>query len=288
MILLSCKTQDWLMKTYLLILLLFFSVACNEAENSMSGDVDAEFDEMVYIPPTHQPPPPGEEGEPIKITKKVIKTGGIDFQTEDIEETYKAIGQILPKYGAYIEDENQSKSTHQITYNLTIRVPSTIYDSLFTSLTNIAAQVDRKHSNIEDVTERYYDLKTRIKNKKVLEQRYLELLSKAAEIKDILEIEKNLNEIRVEIEQLGGHFNYLSKQVKFSTIKLMFYEVLPYEYDSSQQEGFGARLLSALDDGWHGFLEFVVGFISLWPFILLIGGLVFVVRRYRGRWWKKK
>src|SRR5690606_37991293 len=129
---------------------------------------------------------------------------------------------------------------------------------------------DNRHSRIEDVTERYYDLRTRIKNKKILEQRYLALLDKATEVKDILEIENNLNQVRIEIEGLEGQFNYLSKQVRFSTINLTFYEVLPYTFDPSQREGFGARFLSALDSGWQGFLSFLVGLTTLWPFIILI------------------
>lgn len=279
------------MKILSFVLFLFFAVACehgNNADREMYGDVSADYEEMLEVPSTSQPPPPPESGEAQQITKKVIKTGGIDFQTEQIEEAYKAIRQLLPRYDAYVENENQSKTNYRITYNLTIRVPSTIYDSLFNSLTNIASRVDHKYSNIKDVTERYYDLKTRIKNKKVLEQRYLELLNKATEVKDILEIEKNLNQVRIEIEGLEGQFNYLSKQVKFSTINLMFYEVLPYTYDSSQREGFGARLLSALDSGWQGFLSFLVGLTTIWPFMLIITGVVLLFVKFRSRWKRKK
>ena len=75
---------------------------------------------------------------------------------------------------------------------------------------------------------------------------------------EILEIEKNLSEVRTEIESLQGQFNYLSRQVNYSTINLSFYEVLPYVNDSSQRKGFGQRILSALDNGWQSFLLFLV------------------------------
>ena len=146
--------------------------------------------------------------------------------------------------------------------------------------------MDNRYSNIEDVTERYYDLKARINNKKVLEKRYLEILTQASEIKDILEIEKNLNDVRTEIENFQGQFNYLSKQVTLSTINLSFYEVLPYVYDSSNRKGFGARILGAVDKGWQNFLSFLVGLTSLWPFAILIPLGIYFFRKLK-RAWKK-
>lgn len=276
------------MKNLFLIPILFFPAACQNADNVMYSEMDDSFAEVMEVPATRQAPPPEQTSGTEQVTKKVVKTGGIDFQSENIAIDYKKIQNLLPKYKAYIENENQSKSSQRINYNLTIRVPSNIYDTLYSSLSNLAFRLDNRYSNIEDVTARYYDLKSRIKNKKLLEQRYAELLQKASVIKDILEIEKNLNEVRTDIERLQGQFNYLSKQVNLSTINLSFYEVLPYVYDSSQRKGFGARIFSALDNGWQGFLSFLVGLTTLWPFVLLIIGGLYLFRKIRKTWRKKK
>lgn len=281
------------MKNFLLILVLLLSVSCNNSsENRDIGGADMNLEVMLDVPPTEQkaPPPPSPNEPNIEEqerTKKIIKTGGIDFQTENIEVTYNKIIQLLPKYDAYIENENQSKTTQQVTFNITIRVPSAVYDTLFSNLSTLAYRLDNRYSNVEDVTMRYYDLTTRIANKKALESRYVELLKQASEIKDILDIERNLNEVRTDIEQLQGQFNYLSKQVNFSTIHLSFYELLPYQYDSSQRKGFGARLLSSLNNGWQGFLSFLVGLTAIWPFILLTIGGIYLLRKLRMRWKKK-
>ena len=267
------------MKNLLLIPILFFSIACDNPNIEMYGDLEV-FENLMEVPNTEQPAPPQEDVSE-QLTKKVVKTGGLDFQSEDIEEDYNRIREMLPQFNAYIENENQTKSVHRINYSLTVRVPSGVYDTLYGSFSNMAYRLDNKYSNIEDVTERYYDLKTRIKNKKALEQRYIQLLDKASLVKDILEIERNLNQVRTDIERLEGQFNYLSKQVNFSTIHLSFYEILPYVYDSSQRPGFGARILSALADGWQGLLSLLVGLATLWPFVLLTVGGIFLFRRVR-------
>ena len=51
-------------------------------------DTSTEFEEVYEIPPTEQPPPPppNEATASEDITKKIIKTGGIEFQSENIEE----------------------------------------------------------------------------------------------------------------------------------------------------------------------------------------------------------
>ena len=221
------------------------------------------------------------------ITKKNIKTGGMTFKSDDIDADYKKIMALLPSFKAYIENENQTKSEQRIQYDLTIRVPSDRYDSLYNGLSNLAGRVEHKYTNVQDVTERYYDLQTRIKNKKALEQRYLDLLAKAAEVKDMLEIERQLNEVRTEIESLQGQFNYLSQQVSLSTLQLSFYEILPYTYEDTQRPGFGARILSALSNGWRGLQIFVLGLVTIWPFFVLsaFGILLFVVLRKQ---WKKR
>ena len=221
-------------------------------------------------------------------TQKVVKTGNLDFQSKDISADYQKIRQLLPGFKAYIQSENQSKSGTRSIYKVTIRVPGKSYDSLFAVLATIPYQLDDKTSNVQDVTEKYYDLKSRIKNKKALEQRYLDLLSRATVMKDILEIERTINEVRTDIERLQGQFNYLSKQVQMSTIKLYFYEELPYVPSTNGKRTFGTRMSGAFGTGWQGFLTLLVGFTTLWPFFLLVIIVLFLVRRLKGQSKNKK
>lgn len=233
------------------------------------------------------PPPPNQVSDDV-ITKKVVKTGGVEFESKDVDKDHQSIKTLLPSFKGYIENESQNKTSHRITYHLTVRVSADGYDSVYNGVSKLGFRLKSRYSNIDDVTSLYYDLKFRIKNKKVLEERYLELLKKAAAIKDILEIEKNLNELRTEIEGLEGQFKYLSKQISLSTIQINFYEVLPYTYDTTSRKGFGARLLSSLDTGWQGFLSFLVGITALWPFILLASIAFFIFRKARQFWKKEK
>ena len=182
-----------------LILILFLCATCGSPQRESMGDIDADFESLKEMPMNAQPAPVTKVGNTQAVTKKLIKTGSIEFQSEDIEEDYHSIQALLPHFEAYLENESQSRSSSRITNNLTVRVPSENYDSLYHLLSDLAYRLENRYSNIEDATDRYYDLKTRIENKQVLEKRYLEILEQASMVKDILEVEKNLNEVRTEI-----------------------------------------------------------------------------------------
>ena len=267
--------------------LAFIIAACSNNPSENSDFVSSEFEETIEIPNTRQEVYSSETKVlSSDISQKLVRSGGINFQSEDLEKDYQQIKGMLGGFDAYLENESQSNDQFRKTYNLSIRVPSDKYDSLLNRISGIAFIVYSKYSNTDDVTERYYDLQSRIQNKKELEKRYREILTKANEVKDILEIERNLNEVRTDIEMMEGQFNYLNNQIKFSSLQVQFYEELPYELNSPKKKGFWVRIFNAVDNGWQVFLTVFVGLVTLWPFYLA-GGLVFVLVMYLKRRNKK-
>lgn len=265
----------------------FIIAACSNNPSETVESIPVEFNEIIEAPPTGQADASSEKLLLSQdISQKLVRSGGINFQSEDIEKDYAKIKSMLGGFNAYLENENQSNDNYRKSYNLNIRVPSERYDSLLNGISGIAFKVESKYSNVDDVTERYYDLQSRIQNKKELEIRYREILSKANQVKDILEIERNLNEVRTDIEMMEGQFNYLSKQIQFSSLQVQFYEELPYELNSPKKKGFWVRVFNALDNGWQVFLTVLVGLVTLWPFYFA-GALIFVLVVYLKRRNKK-
>lgn len=275
------------MKLFLVLSFIIAACSNNESVDTLGyggnqGDVTLSAEmEAVPLAKTASPNSDSPLSSP-DISQKMVSSGGINFQSEDIEKDYSQIKGMLAGYKAYLENENQSNDNYRKSYMLSVRVPSDHYDSLLNAISGMAHRVENKYSNVDDVTERYYDLQSRIENKKELEKRYRDILSKAKQVKDILEIERNLNEVRSEIESMQGQFNYLSKQVQFSLIQVQFYEELPYELNSPKKKGFWVRISNALDNGWQVFLTVFVGLVTLWPFYIA-GILVFVLVVYLKR-----
>jgi hypothetical protein len=86
-------------------------------------------------------------------------------------------------------------------------------------------EVESENVTGEDVTEQYVDLQARLNNFKVVRDRLLKILDeRAREVKDILEVERELARVGGEIESIEGRMKYLDRQVDLSTVTINFHE----------------------------------------------------------------
>jgi hypothetical protein len=207
-----------------------------------------------------------------KIPEKIKKTADINLSVDDYKDARSSIEKIVKSGDAYISGENEQNNTYSISNKMMIRVRNKDFDRMVNSISGIKGHVNSKNIYTEDVTAQFIDITARIKSKKEVEERYLELLKKAGKVTDILEVEEQLRVIREEIEAKEGQLKYLNDQVDYSTINLSFHQ--DFEYTPQDRPGFFGRMGAAFGNGWNGFLSFLVGVMYAWPLwvVLSIGG----------------
>ncbi|OQX97960.1 MAG: hypothetical protein B6I20_11675 [Bacteroidetes bacterium 4572_117] len=270
---------------YLFSILMFLN-ACSGKSNDFSTSLESEYaPDMLAMSETKKSANTKPDLMPIsnetdqtseKIEKKIIKTANISAEVEDFKKARTALGALLKKYGAYVADESEQKNDYQISDELTIRVGAGNFDSLLNDVSGLAVHVNSKHIKLADVTEEFIDITTRLKNKKQVEQQYLEILKKAKTISEILQVNEYLRVIREEIESKEGRLKYLNSQVSLSTIYLSMYQNI----ESADYPNFGFKLLKAVEGGWDGILIFILGLVYIWPFILIVLFVVWLIIRY--------
>lgn len=215
------------------------------------------------------------------VDQKIIKTGYFTFETASVSDTYNQVKKSVETQKGYIQNDQSTKSYDRLTRTLTIRIPNTGFQPVIDSLSKKVEVFDEQRVELEDVTEEFYDIEARTKAKKELETRYLQLLSKAGNIKDMLEIERQLATIREEIEAQEGRLKYLQNRVSYSTINLTFYEI--NESKNAPSNSFFARIGKGLKGGFNGIQDFIVILFYNWPiFMFLFFGFWFY------RKWKAK
>jgi hypothetical protein len=215
--------------------------------------------------------------EPIE-ERKIIKVGWMRIEIKDYSKDLTVLKGIVVKHQGYISSENESSTDYSLMNNLTIRVPSVEFDSLVDDIIRTAYKVDNKNITLNDVTEEFIDVEARLKTKKEVEQRYLDILGKASTVQDILLVEQQLRTIREEIEAKEGRLKYLQNQVSLSTLNLEIHQ------DLAAKPGFKffSKMAEALKGGWKGLLNVFVGLIYIWPLILLVGVvIIWIIRRRR-------
>lgn len=212
-----------------------------------------------------------------EIEQKIIKSGDLSFETSNIDETYITVQSLVKKYKAVIQNDSQEKSNYSISRNLNIRIPNENFDAFINDLSKGVDYFDKKDISIDDVTEEYIDVSSRIKTKKALEERYLELLKKANKVSEMLEIERELATIREEIEAKEGRLKYIQNKVSMSTMSIEFYKTL--EHKAGATVSFGTKFVNAIKSGFNGISSFFIWLIEIWPFIVILVALIYFVRK---------
>ena len=211
------------------------------------------------------------------IPQKIIKKAVIRFETNDLESTFSQIQKAIIANKGTVQNDSEGKEYDNIYRNLIVRIPSQNFDAFIQSISKGVSYFERKEISSENVTEQYIDLNSRLKTKRKLEDRYLEILQKATKISEILEIEKQISTIREEIEAKEGQLKYLESRVAESTVTIEFYKTV------AEKEGvkasYGSKIITAIKTGFFELSGFLISIISVWPFILIICVIVYFIRR---------
>lgn len=219
---------------------------------------------------------PAKESEK-NIEQKIIKEGNLRFESNDLNATYTQIQNAAKSYKATIQNDTEGKDYTSIFRRLIIRVPSKDFDLFLKDISKGVAYFDNKEISSQDVTAEYIDIDARLKAKKVLENRYLELLKKANKVSEILEIEQQLSAIREEIEAKEGQLNYLQNRVSFSTITIEFYKSVANE--SGITVSYGMKIWTAIKSGFNSISSLFINLLSIWPFIIILFSIVYFIRK---------
>ena len=211
----------------------------------------------------------------------LIKTGSLHFAVKDFDTAYQSIKTKIQNSNGYITSENSRGSKNT---NLVIKVPVSDFHQLLELIEKEADQkyLVTKSVNSQDVTEEYIDVESRIKSKKAIETRYLEILTKARNVTEILKVEKELGKIRTEIEQSEGRLQYLRNRSNYSTISLTIYEFQVSEVKPVQpieKPSLISKMKNSLIIGWGQVESLLLFLISNWFAILLASGVAYYAKR---------
>lgn len=257
-------------------------ITTEKSFNSVTGYADKSEDGETTNTETEKIPTDNSISSGQKILSQIIKNASVQFQVKNIETTHQKIVEILKQYNAYFADDNNLANANRIDNNMTIRVPAFNFEKLLEALMQESVYTNYKNISAQDVTAEFVDVETRLKTKKEAEQRYLVLLKQAKSIKEIIEVENSLRIIREEIESTEGRLKLMKDQIGYSTINLNTYQNL--DYVPQPQMGIFSTLKEAFINGWRGFVSFLVGLVRIWPFVILLGGGIFlIVRKIRKR-----
>ena len=194
--------------------------------------------------------------------RKLIKTGSISLEVEQLASAEEAVLAWCQSFGGYVA----SSFNHETNAAFTVRIPAAHFDAAMAAAGNLG-RVRSRNVSTQDVSEQFYDLQTRLDTRKILRDRLQAYLTQAANMEDLLGIERELNSTLTEIESMEGRMRRLSNQIDYSTITVDLQ--LPYR---TTDQGFQ---WPSLDRNVRRFLsnvvDFFVDFVAIVLYIVIFG-----------------
>ncbi|WP_116790097.1 DUF4349 domain-containing protein [Flavobacterium psychrotrophum] len=269
------------MKRIVCMLLIALAVmGCKKSEETESADVSyaaasetAESKPAVADKAVTATPAPQQE-------QKIIKNADLRFETKSLDSTAMIINAAIKKYNALLQNDSQAKEYNSLTRTMTVRLPSGNFEGFVAAVSKGVSYFEKRDISADDVTEEYIDVEARMKAKKVLEERYYDMLRKANKVDDMLQIEKEISAIRQEIDAAEGKLRYIRSRVSMSTVTIAFYTVT--ETNEGVTESYSVKIWAAVKSGFNGLSSFFLVLLNIWP-IIVIFVIAYIIYRKRIR-----
>lgn len=224
-----------------------------------------------------------------QTNRKIIRNAEIGLEADSPEELQKQITSIAESKGGFVVESQQSssdvRSTTRDVVAMTLRVPSENFDSALDEIRKIAKRVVVETVKGQDVTEEFIDIEAQLKAKKALEEQFMQIMKRANTVEEALDVQRQLAEVRGEIERIEGRWRFLENQSALSTIRV---QIKTPAAISASSEGFGYRFTESFGNGVDIALNFILGLVTLVigiiPFALFIGLPAFLIGRH---FWRK-
>ncbi|MBN1582477.1 MAG: DUF4349 domain-containing protein [Anaerolineae bacterium] len=162
-------------------------------------------------------------GIDIAVDRKIIYNVYLHLIVKDTATTFDQIRDMAEGMGGFVADSNTWKDGEQLRGTLTVRIPADSLQDALAQFRDLALEVESERMDSQDVTEEYVDLEARLVNLQRTETELLELLetrSATGKTSDILEVHRELTNIRAQIEQIQGRMKYLNNLSAMATVQI--------------------------------------------------------------------
>jgi len=219
------------------------------------------------------------------LNRKVIRTFNLTMQTLEFENSIKMIETTTSEYNGFMENSNIQGRSMFDKYNtrradFTLRIPSEKLDT-FVAFMEENFNITYKHQSGDDITDRFFDTEARLKTLKIQEERLLKMLEQSGELEHLLQVERELSNVRYEIESFTSTLLRMQNQVSLSTVYLSIEEVVEYTPIESVPVTFAEEIEQTFRDSGRALVSFMKGSVLaiIWmlPLIFITAAVVIVI-----------
>jgi predicted nucleic acid-binding Zn-ribbon protein len=226
--------------------------------------------------------------------RKIIRNGSLTIEVPSTTDAQHSIVSIAETHGGFVvtseskQRESAEPEKRALDIKLIVRVPSDQFAGALDQIRKLATNLTEENVTSQDVTEEFIDLEARIKTQTALEQQFLQIMKQAGKISDALEVQRQIADVRTDIERLEGRKRFVQNAASLSMITVNIQSPKPMVTVTST--GFGRTVRDAISESIDVasnivifFVQFVIVMIPVFALVLLPAGLIvrYLMRRAR-------
>jgi uncharacterized protein (UPF0333 family) len=221
--------------------------------------------------------------------RKIIQKANVTIEVDNFDAAYGKINTFILGVGFIQESNiNTEKVYTEDDFKLykkgviVIRVDKDEFQKVLSDVKGLGT-VFNENIGADDVTERYFDVESRLRLLKYEESRLEDYLKKLEDPDKIFRTESRLTDIRHEIESLTVNLRKLSDLVELSTITINMSEKIPGKDEPGllKSKTYGGRLLGNFLNSVKGVVSFcgelLIILVQVLPVLVLIGLFVILI-----------
>jgi Domain of unknown function (DUF4349) len=220
--------------------------------------------------------------------RKIIRNADITIEVLSTSEAQHRVTSIAETHGGFVvtseakQRQSADPAQRATDFKLVVRVPANQFGVALDEIKKLATNVPEEKATGQDVTEEFIDLEARIKTQKALEAQFLGIMRQANKVVDALEVQRQIAEVRTEIEQLEGRKRFIENRSSLATITVNIQAPKPVLVTTTT--GFGHSLRQAVSESVEAASEIIVFFVRfaivMLPVLLFVGLPAALVLRY--------
>lgn len=258
------------------------------AEAEASTEEMAGEDGSFGVSTTNQ----GSNVQPFQ-ERLIIRTANMSLVVANTEEAMATISQMAEENGGWVVNSSVFQYNENAkTGNITIRVPSSGFNSALEALRNMSVEVRNESTSGQDVTEEFVDVSARLENLEATAERVRGFLDDTETVEEALQVNQELSRLESDIEAMKGRLQYLSQSASFSTITVDLTPDIvsqPIETSSWRPARVFRNAVDSLVDALQEVAEFGIWFaVYLLPLLLIVGIPLWLVGRFIWRRWQRR
>lgn len=193
---------------------------------------------------------------------RIVKTGSIALLVGDgrVTPTLTAVQELATAAGGLVQAAETQESGRSPSGSVVLRVPVARFEEVVSQVRSLDAQVRAATTSGRDVTAEYADVEAQLRTLRAARERFLEILTGARAIGDVLAVQQKVDEVTGQIERLEGQRAVLQSQSESATLEVTVTEEGDPAVAVTEKPDDG--LGKAFRDAWDGFTSGVEALVA--------------------------